>query len=206
MTIIKDIYKSIFCKDYAPVWRQFAQEKGGTYLPIGNDRVQFPHKDFTITFDAYIHYVVVGGSSYEYEYTRGQVEFFCPDNFKLLITQQGLIDNVAKLFGMQDIQIGDKQFDKNFVIKSNDEPKTLLLLSNSSITKSLQDLKPVRFDITDGEGLWDEKPEAGNFMLYFVLKDKIKHIDQLNKMYSLFSDTIDTLIKLNSMKPIKARS
>ena len=206
MTIIKDIYKSIFGKDYAPVWRQFAQEKGGRYLPISDDRVLFPYKGFAITFDAYTHYVVVGGSSYEYEYTRGQVEFFCPDNLKLLITQQGLIDNVAKLFGMQDIQIGDKQFDKTFIVKSNDEAKTLLLLSNSAITKSLQDLKPVRFDITDGEGLWDEKPEEGNFMLYFVLKDKIKHIEQLNKLYSLFSYTIDTLTKLNSMKPTKASS
>jgi hypothetical protein len=141
MTILKGIYKFILGKDYAPVWQQFAKEKGGTYLPISNDRVQFPYMDFTITFDAYTHYVVVGGSSYEYEYTRGQVEFFCPDNFKLLITQQGLIDNVAKLFGMQDIQIGNKQFDKKFIVKSNDEAKTLLLLSNNSITKSLQDLK-----------------------------------------------------------------
>lgn len=206
MTIFKDIYRSIFGKDYAPVWQQFAKEKGGTYLPISDDRVQFPYKDFTITFDAYTHYVVVGGSSYEHEYIRGQVEFFCPDNFKLLITQQGLIDNIGKLFGMQDIQIGEKQFDKKFIIKSNDEAKTLLLLSNSAITKSLQDINPVRFDITDGEGLWDEKPREGNFMLYFVLKDKIKHIEQLNKMYSLFSDTIDALTKLNSMKPIKASS
>jgi hypothetical protein len=92
------------------------------------------------------------------------------------------------------------------IVKSDDESKTLLLLSNNSITKSLQELEPVRFDITDGEGLWDEKPVAGNFMLYFVLKEKIKHIEQLNKMYSLFSETIDTLIKLNSMKPIKASS
>jgi hypothetical protein len=206
MTILKDIYRTIFGKDYTSIWQQFAKEKGGTYLPISGDRVQYKYKGFTITFDAYIHYVVVGGSSYEYEYTRGQVEFICPDNFKLLITQQGLIDNISKLFGMQDIQIGNKQFDKKFIVKSDDESKTLLLLSNNSITKSLQELEPVRFDITDGEGLWDEKPVAGNFMLYFVLKEKIKHIEQLNKMYSLFSETIDTLIKLNSMKPIKASS
>jgi hypothetical protein len=54
--------------------------------------------------------------------------------------------------------------------------------------------------------LWYEKPGEGNFMLYFVLKDKIKHIEKLNKMYNLFSDTIDSLIKLNSMKPTKASS
>jgi len=206
MTILKDIYKSIFGKDYGPVWQQFAKENSGTYSPISDDRVEFPYKDFTITFDAYIHYTVVGGSSYEHEYTRGLVEFISPDSFKLLITQQGFIDNVGKLFGAQDIQIGDKQFDKKFIVKSNDEGKALLTLSNNSITKALQDLKTVRLDITDGEGLWSEKPKEGKFMLYYVLDDKITHIDQLNKVYGLFADTLDTLTKLNSIKPTKASS
>ena len=206
MTILKDIYRSIFGKDYTPVWQQFAKEKGGTYLPISDDRILVQYKNYTITVDAYTHYVVVGSNSYEYEYIRGQVEFICPDNFKLLITPQGLINNISKLFGMQEIQIGDKGFDKKFIIKGNDEVKTLLFLSNNAITQSLQDLKPVRFDITDGDGLWDEKPGDGNSMIYFVSKGKIKHIEQLHKMYNLFSDTIDTLTKLNSMKPVKASS
>ena len=146
MTILKDLYKSIFGKDYGPVWQQFAINKQGIYSPISNDRVQFHYKDFTVTFDAYTHYTIVGGSSYEYEYTRRLVEFVSPDSFKLIITQQGFMDNVGKLFGAQDIQIGDRQFDKKFMIKSNDESKALLTLSNNSITKALQELKTVRFE------------------------------------------------------------
>ena len=206
MTIFKDIYKSIFGKDYGPIWRQFANENNGTYLPVSDDRVQLPYKDFTITLDTYTNYTVVGGSSYEAEYTRGLVEFACHDNFKLLITQQGFIEKVGKVFGAQDIRIGEKQFDKKFMVKSNDEGKTLLVLSNNSITKLLQDIKTIRLDITDGEGLWDEKPSEGNYMLYFVADGKITHIDHLNKLYRLFSDTLDTLTKLNSIKPVKASS
>ncbi len=206
MTIIKDIYKSIFGKDYGPVWQQFAKESRGTYSPISDARVEFPYKDFKITFDAYTHYTVVGGSSYEHEYTRGLVEFISPDGFKLLITQQGFIDNVGKLFGAQDIQIGDTQFDKKFMVKSNDETKALLTLSNNSILKALQQLKTIRLDITNDEGIWSEKPKEGNFMLYYVLDGKITHIDQLNKLYSLFADTLDTLTKINSIKPTKASS
>jgi hypothetical protein len=206
MTILKDIYKSIFGKDYGLVWQQFAMDSRGIYSPASNDRVQFPYKDFTVTFDAYTHYTVVGGSSYEHEYTRGLVEFVSPDSFKLIITQQGFIDNVGKIFGTQDIQIGDKQFDKKFMIKSNDESKVLLTLSNNSITKALQDLKTVCLEITDGEGLWSEKPREGNFMLYYVLDDKITNINQLNKLYRLFTDTLDALTKLNSAKPTKASS
>ncbi len=201
MTILKDIYKSIFGKDYGSVWQQFAKESHGTYSQINDDRVEFPYKDFSITFDAYTHYTVVGGSSYEHEYTRGLVEFISPDSFKLLITQQGFIDNVVKLFGAQDIQIGDKQFDKKFLVKSNDEGKALLTLSNNSITKALLDLKTIRLDITDGEGLFSEKPTQGLFMLYFVLDEKITSMDQLNKLYRLFGDTLDTLTKICSIRP-----
>lgn len=201
MTILKDIYKSLFGKDYGPVWQQFAKESRGTYSPISDDRVEFPYKDFTVIFDAYTHYTVVGGSSYEHDYTRGLVEFDSPNNFKLLITQQGFIENVGKLFGAQDIQIGDKLFDKKFTVKSNDETKALLTLSNNSIVQALQDLKTIRLDITDGEGLFSEKPTQGQYMLYFVIDEKITNIDQLNKLYRLFADTLDTLTKICSIGP-----
>lgn len=206
MTIIKDIYRYFFGKDFGPVWQQFAKENGGEYAPVIDDRVLIPYKNFIITFDAFTNYTISGGSAYKTEYTRGLVEFNASDNFKLLITQQGFLENVGKLFGSQDIQIGDAQFDKRFMVKSNDETKTLLMLSNNSITKSLEDLKSIRLDITNGEGLWNEKPEEGNYMLYYVLDGKITHINQLNILYQLFTNTIDTLIKICSIKQTKASS
>ena len=201
MTIFKDIYNFFFGKDFGPIWQQFANEHQGAYTSISNDKVEFPYKGFTITFDAYTYYANVGNSSRDHDFTRGLVEFISPDSFKLQITQQGVFENIGKFFGAQDILIGDKQFDKKFIVKSNDEVKALLTLSNNSIIKTLQDVDTIRLDITDGEGLWSEKPKEGNFMLYYVLDSKINHIDQLNKLYSLFTDTLDTLTKLKSIKP-----
>ncbi len=202
MTIFKEIYNSFFAKDYGTVWKKFAKENNGAYLPISDDRVQFVYKDFLLTFDAYTHYSVVGGSSYEHHYTRGFVEFICPNNFNLRITEQGFFENIGKLFGSQDIQIGDEDFDDTFMVKSNDEPKAMLFLSNNSITKVLQDLKTVRLDISNGEGLWGEHPKEGNFMIYFVLDEKIIHIEQLNKLYRLFAESINMLKQLGSIKPV----
>ena len=123
--------------------------------------------------------------------------------FKLLITEQGVFENISKLFGAQDIQIGNKEFDKKFMIKSNDELKALVILSSTSISKALQGLNTIRFNITDEEGLWDEKASNNNFMLYLVLQGNITNINQLDKMYSIFSETIDILIEHNSIKPVK---
>jgi hypothetical protein len=89
------------------------------------------------------------------------------------------------------------------MIQSNDEPKTLLLLTNNTITTLLKEIKTIRFDITNGEGLWNEKPKEGNFMLYFIADGKVTDIDQLNKLYHLFTGTLDMLTDLNSIKAAK---
>lgn len=200
MTIFKTIYRSIFGKDYSSVWRQFAKESNGTYLPGGEQKVEFPYKDHKIIFDTYTHYTNVGGSSRESEYVRAMVEFQSPDSLKLILIPQDLIETIAKLFGAQDIVIGDKAFDKKFMIKGNDEYKAQLILSNSSIKKALMELEFVRLEISNEEGLFGEKVNEGNYMLYYVSEEKITHIDQLNKMYRLFGDMLDVLTKVSSIK------
>jgi hypothetical protein len=206
MTILKAIYKLIFGVDYGSLWRQFAQENHGIYSSTNEDKVEFRYKEFTITFEIYTHFAVVGGSSYEHVYTKGIVEFISLDSFKLLITPHWFIDSIGELFGKKDIQIGDMPFDNKFTVKSNNEGKTLLLLSNNSILKILQDLKTIRLELSDDEGLFGERPKDGNFMLYYVLDGKIECIEQLNKLYRLFTESLDSLSKLNSIEPRKASS
>jgi hypothetical protein len=204
MTILKDIYKAIFGKDYSFIWKQFASDVDGKYLPNSEDKVEFIYKGYKILFDSYTHYTVVGESSYEKEYVRGIAEFISPDNLKLKLIPQGLIENIGKFFGSQDITIGDKLFDKKYIIKGNDDYKAQLVLSNNSIKKTLMEQNIVRLEITDSEGLFDEKVQEGNSMIYYVTEEKITHIDQLNNLKTLFVDLIDQLTKNNSAKPLKA--
>jgi len=200
MGILREAYKSFFGKEDDSVWRQFAEEKKGKYAPVSDHRVLLKHKEITIAFGAYTHYTVVGHASNPADYTRGFVEFSSKDDFTFCLRHQGFFENVGKLFGMQDIEIGDSSFDKQFIIKSNDEMRTSLFLSNSIVQDSLQKLRTIRFEITNEEGLWGEKPTDGNYMLYFVSQGKITKIDELNNLHQLFVETIDMLIKTNSMK------
>ena len=199
MSILKDIYKSIFGKDFSSVWHQFANENCGTIMPVPSNTVQFFYKGLIITFDAYTHYTTSGGNSYDAEFTRGYVEFVSKDDFSLFITKQGFIEKFKKLFGSQDIEIGERQFDEKFIVKSNDETKAILYLANTSITKLLVEMKTICLDITDGEGLWNEKPSLGNYMLYFIADGQVTEIKQLNQLFQLFTCSVDTLIKLNSI-------
>lgn len=201
MAIVHDLYKSMFRKDYESIWRQFAEQNSGKYEPVSSDRVVIPYKNFTLTLDDYTHYIVVSSTAYESEYTRALVEFKCTDNFKFLITQQGFIENISKLFGAQDIRIGDKSFDKKFMVKANDEWKAKELLSNKTITSLLVENNTLRFTLTNEEGLFSEKPAEGNLMLYYVWDGKIKQLRELNHVLTLFTTTVDSLEKMCAIKP-----
>ncbi len=201
MSIAHDLYKSMFRKDYEIIWRQFAEQCSGKYEPISSDRVVIPYKNFTLTFDDYTHYTVVSGTAYESEFTRAIVEFTCTENFKFLITQQGFVENISKLFGAQDIRIGDKLFDKKFMVKSNDESNVKELLSNKSITSLMLQNKTLRLTLTNEEGLFSEKPKEGNVMLYYVWDGKIKQVAELHNVLALFTTTLDSLEKMCAIKP-----
>lgn len=200
MSLFRRIYNSLFGKDSGMIWKQFSKENSGIFrFSSRGYRLDFPYKDFTITLETYSYYTNREETS---EYIRGVVEFVSRDQFMLLITRQGLVENISKIFGAQDIQIGDRRFDKDFMIKSNDEMKTRFILSNDSIAGILLKNQTVRLEITNGEGLFGEKPKEGNYMLYYILEREIEEIGQLNELSFLFKTLLDELIKMGIVKSL----
>lgn len=205
MTIIKDIYNSIFKKNYEAIWRQFSTENNGIYSNNHNS-VEITYANHKILFDTYIHHSVVGGKSYETEFTRVRLEFISPDNLRLRLTKQAFVDTVGKLFGTQDIEIGDKVFDKRFMVKGNDEFKIQTLFSNEIIKNLLLAQSDIHLQILDKEGIFDEPIQDGNIMLYYISETVVKEIAQLNSLLKLYTNLIDHLTKLSSIKASKSRS
>lgn len=62
-------------------------------------------------------------------YTAFEIDVNNPDGFEFNIFEQGFFTSIAVKFGMQDIQIGDDEFDKEYIIKSNNEAKVMELLT-----------------------------------------------------------------------------
>lgn len=59
--------------------------------------------------------------------------FLNKDGLYFKISRQGFFDSIGKLFGMQDIEIGDPFFDEQFVIKGNNPEKIKLLFADGNI-------------------------------------------------------------------------
>lgn len=203
---IKNILRSIFGKDYTSVWKQFSSENNGNYV-IGKganfDRVEINYLNYLIIFDQYIFYQVVGGRSFETQYIRVRMEFKSRDDLQFRLTHQYLIDIIGKIFGLQDIQIGDKLFDRSFLIKGNDEFKVQALLSNEVVKEMILAQKDIHLQVLKGEGVYNEPIREGNSMLYFLSKTTVKDIEDLNRLLKLYKEVIDQLSKLGSAQPIK---
>jgi hypothetical protein len=206
MTILKDIYKSFSGRDYEAVWRQFSAENNGTYI-IGKydklDSVEIIYLNHKIIFDRYIRYHVVGGHSHDTEFTRIQLEFITPDDLRFRITKKGFIDLIACFFGAQVIQVGDKSFDKKFIIKGNDEYKIQTIFSNPIMKDLLLMQEDIQLQIIDKKGVFDELIQEGNVLLYYISETLVKDKEQLNSLLNLYQTLVDQLTRTSSMKPKK---
>ncbi|MBS1634929.1 MAG: hypothetical protein JST26_03335 [Bacteroidetes bacterium] len=200
MSIIKNIYKAISGKDYGPLWEKFAQERQGVYVPEGGDKVQVFHNGFSVVIDAYTHYTTVGGVTREEEYTRVCTEFENPGGFWFSLAPQGIFETIGKMFGAQDIVVGDETFDKRFMIKGNDEALVQLLFADENFRKACMQQKVQRLELTEKEGLFGEKPAPEKAMLYFLIEKEVTQLEELHEIYDFYSNLIDRLIRLRVMR------
>jgi hypothetical protein len=69
------------------------------------------------------------GSKNEVQYTDIILMLEKPLGFGLKITPEGFFSKIGKAFGMQDMQLGDLEFDSKYIIKSDNETALLNLLT-----------------------------------------------------------------------------
>lgn len=209
MKIRNNIYHFFFGEDSDAVWRQFSLENSGTVITghFGNqDSVEIIYRNHKIIFDRYIHYQSVGGQSHDRQFTRIRLEYRTSDDLRFGLTNQRFMESIGKLFGAQDIQIGDKEFDKKFMIKGNDEHKIKTLFSDQNIIDLILEQDSLQLEILDKEGIFGEPIQDGHVLLYLISEKQVKEVVQLDLLLKLFRALVDQLTKTISMKSIEAFS
>jgi hypothetical protein len=176
-------------------WRRLAEELEGRYVAGGlrrGDRVEVAHGDFTLTLD---HYVVSTGKS-TVVYTRMRAPFDNRSGFRFTIYRRGVFTGLGKLFGMQDIEVGGLEFDREWVVKSNDESRVRALLANHRIRELLDKQKEIHFSVKDDEGWFGTKFPDGVDELHFAVTGLISDRERLKALYDLFAETLDELCRI----------
>ena len=189
--------RKLFGPSRHEIWQQLSNEIGAHFVDGGfwkGDKVEVAHGPWTITLDKY---VVSNGKS-SVTYTRMRALYVNPDGFRFTVYRKGLFSDMGKWFGMQDLVIGDEEFDRDFILKSNSEVKLRQLLSQPRIRELIARQPDIHFEARHDEGFLAQSFPEGVDELCFQVVGVIKDIERLKLLYELFSETLDQLCRIGS--------
>jgi hypothetical protein len=187
------------------IFQRLANETNGEYFPPKYDdsaKTEVRYGEWKITCDYFTHYATVGGNNQK-TYSRVIFAYKATDDFRFEIYNNGFIRSIEKIFGAQDIEIGRTDFDKKYIIKSNNAFKIKSFLQNEAIRKDIESLEEVNIMVSDQKGIWEEKLPAREFELSYFASRKIKNTEEFKTLLSLYRKMID---ELNLLKLIRASS
>lgn len=182
--------KSLFGPSKQEIWRQVAAEIGGELVEgglLGSDKLMLRHGEWTLWMDVYTQ--SSGNSSTTY--TRMQAPYLNAEGFRFRIYRGSIFGVVRKLFGVQDIEVGDPVFDDEFVIQGNDEERVKELLKSQNI-KALIRMQPrFRLEVSDDDGFFGNDYGPAVDRLLFVVGGVIKQPHLLKGLFELYTELLD---------------
>jgi hypothetical protein len=179
------------------LWKQLSQEIGADFVAgrlWKGSKVHAHVGPWTITLDTH---TVSSGES-QVTYTRIRAPYVGGAGFRFTIYRKGIFSELGKLMGMQDIEVGDPEFDDAFIIKGTDESRVRELFSNRRIRELITAQPEIHLSVHDSEGWFGPKFPDDVDELVFQVVGVIKDLSRLKKLYDLFAEVLDQLCRLGA--------
>lgn len=187
--------RALFGPSRDAIWRSLSAEIGGQFVEGGFARgaqVRATHGEWTVTLDTF----VVSSGKAAAIYTRMRAPYVNPTGFRFTVYRKGFFSDIGKRLGMQDIEIGDASFDRDFIIKGDDEAKVRALLADVRIRELIAAQPEMYFTVKDDEGWFGASFPEGVDELLFMVGGTITDVDRLKLLYDLFGETLDQLCRM----------
>jgi hypothetical protein len=187
----------LFSSSKDEAWRKLSQEIGAQFVDGGfwkGNKVQVHADPWTITLDTY----TVQTQHTHITYTRMRAPYVNPEGFRFTIYRKGLFSELGKLLGMQDIEVGNPEFDEAFIIKGNDTGKVVSVFSDKKIQQLIQDQPTIHLSVKDSEGWFGPQFPQDVDELHFQVVGVIKHVPRLKALFDLFAAVLDRLCRIGS--------
>ena len=192
------LFRELFGPVREDIWRQLAAEIGATYVDGGFwkwDKIEASHGEWRITLE-----IVPYGKT---QATRLRAPYVNPDGFRFKVYRKQIFSELGKMLGMQDVEVGQADFDRDFVIQGTDEAKLRRLFGNARIPELIAAQPEIHFTVNEAPGIFTrdlfaevppENVNALEFLILGVLKDK----ERLRLLFDLFAETLDELCRMGS--------
>jgi hypothetical protein len=130
LLIISDLKRKLSAREFL----RLAQKLGMECNAPPGFLAKFPeingvYQNFPVRIYMFTEKIGEGKSRIIRIHTAIEVKINNPFGFKLDIYEEGLFSKIYKVFGMQDIIIGNDKFDKEYIVKSNNEKITTEVLT-----------------------------------------------------------------------------
>jgi hypothetical protein len=189
------VLRKWFGPSRAEVWRQLSTEIEGSYVDGGlmrPDRVEGTHGEWTVTLDTY----TVHAGKTIIVFTRMRAPYVNPGGFRFKIYRRGVFSDIGKFLGMQDVEVGNEEFDHEFIIKGTDEAKLRRLFANPRLRELIHQQPDIELSVHDDEGWCGAKYPERVDVLTFRVGGVIKDLGRLKALYDLFAETLDVLTRM----------
>jgi hypothetical protein len=188
------VLRELFGPSRKEIWKSLCEQTGSSYVEGGlfggYDKVVARHEAWTVVLDTYY--------ANKMTYTRMRAPYINQDAFRFKIYRSGVFSDIAELFGFHDIEIGNKVFDNDFVIKANNEEKVRHLLDEPYLRAAIERQESFRLEVKNDEGIFGADFPEGVDELYFMIPGVVKDIEQLKGLFDIFAEVLDRLCMMGS--------
>ncbi len=177
------------------IWKELCKEINADFVNDGflkGSRVEVKYLNWTIYLDTY----TVSAGQTVITYTRMRSPFIFKEKFYFKIYNSGMFSDIGKFFGLQDIEVGYEEFDRNFIIQGDNDDFIKKLFSNSKIRELIKVQPKINFEVKQTEGMFGPHFEENEKELYFLVPGVIKDLDSLKNLLDLFTEVLDELNNL----------
>ncbi len=147
------------------------------------------------------------------------VPYIDVSGLRFTIYSKGLVSELAKLLRMQDIEVGYPEFDREFIIKGNDESKIRALFTHPKVREAIA--QTAGYASTPLSNTWTSDPPywlsiEGHSGLYFrghgplfgegykgtrlclIVQGTVTDVEWLKSLYELMRETLSQLVEVGA--------
>ena len=121
-----------------------------------------------------------------------------PEGFRFTIYRKRILSELFKFFGMQDIEIGDAEFDEAFIIKGTDEARVQNFFADAKLRELIRVQPAIQLKVKDSEGWFGPTFPENVDELHFQVIGVIDDVERLKSLFDLFAAVLEQLCRIGS--------
>lgn len=179
-------YSDVFSK--REMWEEIAKEqKGELIIKLTSGKVIeihnliIPYKNFRIEI-----------SASDSRPLKFQLNFQTYQDFEMIISWEDVIERILKKFGKAETEMGWEEFDKHYIIKTNNSG-----LLREILTRKIQQTL-LKYNVYSLSYLTDKKKNTATLLI--VIERNIGDKAMILELIEMFKELVDNLIKSNLIK------